>query len=90
MRLEVFFDYLVQNTFLLQSLYRGECATHREEISLQLRDNILPQASRAEADSHAKMTDPRARVFAHFEIILVASLQANVAELAVAFVHWLL
>ena len=71
MRLEVFLDNSINLTLPLHRLDLLETATHRYQVGFELRHNILPQASRAAAHSHAEMTNPSSRILARFEVVFV-------------------
>ena len=59
MGLEVFLYDSIDLTLTRHGLDLFETATHRYQISFELGHNILPEASRAVAHSHAEVTNPR-------------------------------
>jgi hypothetical protein len=51
-----------------------------------LRDYVLIQAPSARADPVTKVANPTPIVLAHVEVVVIAELQARVAELSIALV----
>ena len=85
MRLELVEDDLVEQALtLLPVLNAGKHSTHANVVRLQLCNDILPQAPRAKAHTVAEVADPAAIILAHIEVVIVAQLEACVAEFAIA------
>jgi hypothetical protein len=83
-------DFVEQARAVLGRRETLQRAAHGDVIGLDLGDDVLAETARAEADPVAEVADPTPVVLADVEVIVVAELEARVAELAAAAVLWFL